>query len=623
MPGHAGFAAAITYRQRVLNDSVLVAYHAGETSHEFAGPVPDGPPDAAVDFFLEAPRVRCVGDDPDRFLVLLSGWGDLALLWNGVLESRKVRCNIQFLLHPRFVLVGTDLTLRAQSDDVTLDEWDFEVFSGGAYPADADLYLRSESFRNRLEKALKFAVAAGLFTLPPISVDFLGPIVATANMATAARVVAGSLILGIDVTSPLVSTMGNPELLADFARDNDLAMITHPDAAPTMLQQGLTLLADEVAKNGATLEPPKITLEEGRFRIAARASNADGSVTFSLAVLPVMFHQRPSGFFPTTKGAIIIKPRAWAALDFKPAEVSVEIDPDLSVLQIVGRILSDIFTLGVFELMLKSMIDAAEDLIARQIEDADLQSPVPRVRRLEPKNEGGPVTRLEIREFEIHEDGLFTGITLRPEPKPPALIGLTSIPLNVVDNAIKYEVRLPLELLPDDPNLKVRWTIVDRSSGNVLLLSDGLANGRLEFEFVPGAVGPGVSLFNVLCRVYRTLGPYITDFFNDGIRLKVGPAIPTGSYVRWRYDVKTPRLRLEQSPERWSYLGDSVVGRSSALHRIDRPCKMVDRRSRYVHSTEFLNELPFPLVEITQPRRRRELCEYCFFGGPGKLLPAL
>src|SRR4029453_3256842 len=46
---------------------------------------------------------------------------------------------------------------------------------------------------------------------------------------------------------------------------NDLPMITHPDAAPTMLQQGLTLLADEVAKNGATLELPKITLEEGRF----------------------------------------------------------------------------------------------------------------------------------------------------------------------------------------------------------------------------------------------------------------------------------------------------------------------------------------------------------------------
>ena len=57
MPDHADFAVAMTVRDLVLNDSMLLSYHAGATTHRLAAPIPDGPPNVLVDFFLQAPRI--------------------------------------------------------------------------------------------------------------------------------------------------------------------------------------------------------------------------------------------------------------------------------------------------------------------------------------------------------------------------------------------------------------------------------------------------------------------------------------------------------------------------------------------------------------------------------------
>src|SRR5712692_2471611 len=103
MPSHAGFAVALTFRERVLNDSILLAHHANRLPHSLMFPIPDGPPNVEVDFFLDVPRVQCSGSDPAHLTLQLRGWGNLSIHWSGVTETRKVRWDMRILIHPRYL----------------------------------------------------------------------------------------------------------------------------------------------------------------------------------------------------------------------------------------------------------------------------------------------------------------------------------------------------------------------------------------------------------------------------------------------------------------------------------------------------------------------------------------
>ncbi len=621
MSAHAGFAAAVTIRERVLNDSLLLSYDAGNISHWLSAPIPNGPPDVAVSFFLEPPRVECSGADSQSLIVRMRGWGGMQITWNGAIQARNVRWEMHLLMRPRFVLEGVDLRLRPEHTDITLSGWTFEVLSGGPYSAEADLYLQSGIFRSRLEHALGVAIAAGLLDIPPIDVSFLGSIVSATSMEPRARVRDGAIIVGLDVAAGGIETTGNAQLLTDFARNNDIAVVTNPIAVPVTFQDAEAQIRDAVAERGATLESLSITVEEGRFRVTGKASRSEGSVHFSFAVIPVLFHFRPGALLPARKGTIEVKPRMWPALGFQVADVSVDVNKSTWV--IIAEVVGAVLTGAVIPLIIEDLVRGVTRQVTFAIRSQEVppQPPPPRLRRLESRVPGGPTVRLMIEEFEIRTAGVFTGITLRPDIPPPVLIGLTSIPRNFTGNPLRYRVRLPFGKLPDDPSLRVRWTIVDLDSGTILVNEDDVARDRLDFEFVPENLGLGVSRFGVMCRVYRTLGPQITDFLNEGITLQVRPPLASGGYVRWRYDVKNPQVEFNQEAGVWWYAPEKVTRRWSAIHRTDRPCKMADKRSRYTHATEFLNALPFSLNQIIE--RRAQLCDYCFFGGTGKTLPSL
>ncbi|MET8676090.1 hypothetical protein ABZW18_00400 [Streptomyces sp. NPDC004647] len=624
MSEHAGFAVAITLRERVLNDSILLSYHAGNAPHQLAGQagrIPGDPPPVRVDFFLEPPRIHCSGDDPDRFTVLLSGWGRLTIVWGGTNHVRTIRWSMRLLVRARFVVADTEIRLRPEPGDVTLDDWEFDVLAGAAYPPDVDLYLRGGIFADRLQAAATNAIASRLLDFPPINADFLGPVVQAANMETGVRVVDGAIVVGLDIMADDITTTGDAGLLADFARNNDIAAVTNPVAVPVIMRKAEQSVRDEAASRGATLERLTITAQEGHFRVAGRASHWAGSVSFSLSVIPVMFGFRPGAFLPFPKKTVVVKARTWPALAFRTADVDVSVDRAswVVLVEAVGALLG-----GIVPMIIEDFVRRVTAQVTFAAKNTQVQAPVPRVRRLPPLVPGDPAVRVEIAEFEIHTTGVFTGITLRPEATPPALTGLTSIPQDIDRSLLEYRVQLPLDLLQDDPMLRIRWTIIDLDSGTVLVNDDNVANGRLSFEFVPAVIGASTSRFGIMCRVYRTLGAHITDYLNDGIRLDVHAPLPPGSYVRWRYSVKNPQVAYSERGSSWWYAHPSelVVDRWSALHRLDKPCKMVTRRSRYAQRrVEYLDALPFPVKYILD--RRDTVCEYCFFGGPGKLLPSL
>jgi hypothetical protein len=623
LPDHADFAVAITVRERVLNDSILLSYHAGATTHRLAVPIPDGPPNVLVDFFLQAPRISTPENDASHLRAVLKGWGPLQIEWGGQTVTRNIAWTMVLLVRARFVLVGTEIQLEPEPGDVTIETWIYTPLAG-AYPPDVDSYLQSGLFRNRLTVAVSSAIGAGLLDIPPIDAAFLGPIAQVANMAVSARVVDGAIVMGIDITSDEITTAGNSERLADFAGNNDIATLTNPVAVPITMQEAEQKARDEVAKQGATLERLTITAQEGHFRVAGRGTHTGGAASFSLKVVPVMYDGRPGAVMSPSAfahGTTYVNGRSWPALSFRATDVDVDVDREswVVIVEIVGGLLTG----SVIPLIIEDIVTQVIRQIDYAVESTDFGTPVPRVRRLPPLVPGDPTVRLEIAQFEIHAYGVFMGITLRPEAKRPALQGLTSLPSDIADQAIEYRLQLPVDLAPDDPMLRIRWTVIDLDAGTNLINDDNTAAGRLRLEFAPSVIGPGTSHFGVVARVYRALGANITDFMNEGVTLKLHAPLPPRAYIRWQYGVKTPQLRYDEKNRSWSYATPAlvaVVQRSSALHRVDQPCLMMQRRVGQFEP-EFLHELPFPVKEILD--RRDTLCEYCFFGGPGHLLASL
>lgn len=621
MPDHAGYAVALTIRERVLNDSLLLSYHAGNTNHRLVAPVPDGPPPATVDFFLDLPRIQCTGDDPERFTVSLRGWGRLGIVWANVAHAREVRWDMRIAVRARYVVAGREIVLAPEANDVTLEQWTFALLAGSAFPPDVDDYLRGGIFKNRMEAAFRRAVELGAIELPAIPADFLGSIVEVASMEAGARVVRGAVVIGLDVDSFPVTTSGDRDLLVDFARGNDLAAVTNPGVVPVMMRDAEQTVRDEVARHGATLERLDVTAQDDRLRVEGAASNSAGRVTFSMNVIPLLFDGRPGAFLPFPKHTQVVKARTWPAIAFRAVDVKVDVDRAtwVVVVEAVGALLTG----AVIPLIVEDLVRQVTQQVTFAARNAQLPAPVPRIRRLQALVPGDPAVRLEITEFEVRSTGMFTGILLRPEVKAPALLGLTSIPQDLTGENLQYRVQLPLDLLPDDPRLRIRWRVVDLASGATLVNDDAPAEGRLTLDFAPAAIGPATTRFGVTCRVYRTLGPEVTEFLNEGIQLDVHAPVPAGTYVRWRYDVKNPQVRFDQRSNSWGYGNPSerVVRRWSAIHRLDKPCRMAHKRSRYTYEDQFLDRLPFPLEQILD--RRDTICEYCFFGGPGNLLPSL
>jgi hypothetical protein len=615
MPLYAGYAAAVTVRDQVFNDAVLSAYASGHLRHVLIRSFQQLPaPRGSVSLFFQSPRVLLSSLDHEHAILRIIGWGTVGLLVDPLApsESRSVRWQADLRITPTADSIGTIALLSAKQGDHQLVGWQFDVLSGTGFSAAAHAYLSGDTFKGQMELWLKDTV--GDLSFPIIDFSFLGPFGGTSFTGIAVRVVTGALILGFDMDDGSFATVGDPELLEDFAGGGDVAVIVNPHAIQPMMSFAHQLVQDAIQEHGATLDSPvSITCEEGRFRLAGRATKhlgpvSLGSADFSVAVVPRMTYGRSGAYIQLKKTTMAVRARSWPALSFVAVEPEVDIDRGWVVL----------FS----EILLAHFIEPFISELARNITagvpagDLNPSGPPPRVRRI-----GDPPIRFKIEQFEIHATGVFIGITSRREAAPADVSGLRSIPRNFAGRTVRYQVRLPFGALPDDPFLRVRWAVIDLDSGSVLLTDDAYALNRLSIEFIPASLGAHVDRFAVVCRVYRALGPFATELLNQTIRLEVGPPLPPGAYVRWHYDVKNPVIALDGATDKYTYRGDRVVRRWSKYHRTDKPCKNAQTRSRYTYFDETLDDLPFPIKDISGNRHR--LCDYCFYGGPASTISSL
>jgi hypothetical protein len=330
-----------------------------------------------------------------------------------------------------------------------------------------------------------------------------------------------------------------------------------------------------------------------------------------------MTYSSPGGSVWVRGKTIRIKPRSWLAISFTTAEPHVDIDRSewVKLVEVVGGVLTLGFLAAAIEIFVSNLTRRITAGIARA--DPNTGGPAPRVRRF-----GNPPTRFKIEQFEIHTDGIFIGISFRLEAPPANLGGIKSLPRNLAGRRIRYDIRLPFRTLADDPLLRIRWTVVDLESGNVLLNEDDVALNRSRFEFVPLVLGQDADRLAVVCRVYRALGPFTTELLNETIRLEIGPPRDNGAYVRWRSAAAPPQMHYDEVAQEWSYTGDRLTNRRSKIHRLDKPCRSVKAGfDPDVFDSDVFNELPFPISNING--NRNHLCDYCFFGGPASTIASL
>jgi hypothetical protein len=641
MDRHADYAAAIAIRQDLLQRLVRVLYHADQIPHTIASSMGW----VTLDLFLDIPKVVCSAQNGNRLALELTAWGSLAVsLSGGAKETRSVLVTATVLASPQLALQNASLYFSMDASKATLDAYQVTPFAGGAFSAAVQALLNSPLCKALIETVLRQKLASIQQLAPPLNVSFLGDVANSSNTTLTARVLDGALAIGLDVDAEGIKTTGNPQLLSDVTAGNDLGMWQNPVALPVFMKRIYTQVTAAVQGQGATLDDFSVTLEEGHYHLAGAASNAEGSVSFSMNAVP---HLVRPGYVVDLGEDEYGEPCFYSVPDreelwFEAKDVQVDVQRAwwVTFLEVLGGFL----TLGLGALIVETFVDMARNNILAGIGSSSHEKVADRNQYFTFENTSEPLMRLRLETYQCHTEGAFTGITLRGQFRKPLLEGDHNCFIEqVLTNPPKYKLQLPFDVKLDDPQMRVRWTVRRNDTNEVLLVQEGQVTGRLSLSLgLLAQTMLQVEAFTVECRLYRALGASATDFFNDSCRLSITDTLDRSHpYVRWRHWVFGPIVRVEADKSH-TVAGLKLTERRSVIHRTDYPgrCKMVARyslgspappRTPFGHAVpqplvplpdiEYLDSLPFDRAALVA--NRAKLCDYCFFGGPTKTTPLI
>jgi hypothetical protein len=631
MPRHARFAAAIAIREQTLRDLIRVRHHANQLPHSLSGAVLG----ISANFFLEQPLLTCSAYSGNRLILDLTARGPLTITPPGQPPAtRTVLFRARVLVPPQLSLLNGSLTFGIDGPGSVLDSFDIDPLSGGPYPPNAQAIIDSEVFRDGVETLLRTQLASIGQLASPLSIAFLGALANAAGTTITPVVLDGVVALGIDVAGTSgVTTHGNPVLLADITAGNDIGMWTNPAALPIVMADARTQIEDAVTNAEATLSSLDFSLIEGAFHISGHADKGnEGSVDFSMDAVPHLIRPGTHEEWDEEYGEHFeITTPDREELWFESTNVDVDINrPWWSyVLSALGLV----FTFGIGTLVIEAIVDMIRNNIHSGITQGSGGTVAARVQEFTLAGTTEPTLRLRIETYECHVEGVFAGLTLRPQIPAARIEGPTFVPIEESPTAsLRYVLRLPFDAHPQDPMLSVRWTVRRTDTNEIIRNNDtqALAGSSLDLTGDPTLLM--APEFRIECRVYSTLGPITTDLFNDTLALRITDTLDRSHpYVRWRHQVYTPVVRVEPDGSH-TQLGYELKNRASDIHRTAFPgrCRMASRYSAKVSRTddgslrphlEYMDSLPFPRDELVS--HRAVVCDYCFFGGPDKTAPII
>jgi len=624
MSNDAGFAAAVTIRQQLLQAKLRATYANGQFPRRLDVALPDGPPAAKIAFFLGEPDIGCEGAT-NLLVITLPVWGGVTVTLGGQVTV-QVKGRIEVTIVPDFQRVeGDDSKQYAQLNPLTtiaVRNWAGVVTSADPPPEVAG-YVTGDAFRGRLQTAIVTAVLLGKIALPRIPIDYLNGVPAfVAENAVASVVVEGALLLGFAVgdDSPTGPIQGDVSALTDFAGWFDLAAFVNPLAARLFFSDVESGLSRAAASQSATLDTGafRIMSGDGLAHVTGKLDATGGTLNFSFDVIPNLANYNGPGaqwvaytreHWVDDPHPRIVKPRRWPALWFTTANAHSDIDASWWI------DLIDVLTLGFSLLYFLPKFSNSESNFDNKVNNHPPSAPYPRVTNSTPPA-GGIALRVALDSFDLRPDGISVGVSVRAKPSTMAVTGPATIPSTYASEQLQYKLRLPSGALPADPTLRIAWSLIDTESETVLASQDDkVGDSSPTFAFQPSAFASS-SHFNIQGRLYRLFGTDAEDVGTAVTSLEVRGALAPGAYVSWRAQSVKPRVAFDTTTGQWEYGGDAHVQRHSKWHRTDAPCQAASKGVNYAgrYQPRYADTLPFPLDKLDQ--FRVVLCDYCFFGGP-------
>ena len=625
----AGFAASLGLRESLIQTLVRVLYNAGRLNPR----IDVAAPTLTANLFLSLPVVSYPPATGNRLVIDLLAWGPMTVTPpGGGSEPRRVKFRARMAVAQTITVENGRLNFGLDTSTASVSNVQIDPYAGGLFSPAAVSYMTLPEFLALVRLGLQAQLNAFGQLLPPLDIAYLGAI-ATDPSATARYVTDDhALVIGLDVSTPEVTTHGNPSLLGDVSgAGNDIGMWTRPSVVPVAYPDVRQQIQKEVDKVEATLDSFVLRVEEGWFLVTGKASKTGGSVNFSVHSVPQLV--RPGECFEWEEQfgehfayCTPTREELW----FDPQDVVVDIDRDWWV--VVLEALGGVLTLGIGVMVAEAFIG----MIRGNITSGINQNTPTRAERNQDFRIPGvtrPPMRLRIEQFECHAEGVFTGLTITPQFWTGTLDGPPYITAEeALVRPVRFKIDLPPDALASDPELRVRWLVRRVDTNAILVSSDTTAAGRLTLTFDDTAVPfLDIAELSVEARVYRTLGAGTEEIFSEIQSLKVIDYVDRSHpYVHWFHQAAVPRVHVEPDGTQRIH-GLQVVGRRSAIHRTALPgrCQMLRRYSLQKllppdwrgFPLEYLDELPFPLADLAA--HRAKVCDYCFFGGPTKDEPLI
>ena len=177
-----------------------------------------------------------------------------------------------------------------------------------------------------------------------------------------------------------------------------------------------------------------------------------------------------------------------------------------------------------------------------------------------------------------------------------------------------------------DPKLRIRWEVYGDSTAYKLKEVDQALNsaGPDPKEIAIPHAQPALDVYDtfiVKCRVYRPWGDWTQEIFARQLTIIISDRLRRQKpYVTWNHTAFYQGYSAKLNDPSRQGTGWVVAERVSKIHRTnpDKRCRFADNYTPDLGRDDltYLDALPFPIANIAQ--HRKEVCPYCFFGGPDK-----
>ncbi|NUP05873.1 MAG: hypothetical protein HOW73_07435 [Polyangiaceae bacterium] len=626
MPNHFGFAAIATINAATIQNLLRVLRRGPAIPVSLAGELQIISLGVRYEFFVGDPTVE-LRSGRDFALISLPLTGAIRETVNGETVEGTVQVNLRIAVAVRVDLSATGLSLNLDTANLNVIEVSATQNSGPPLRLPG---LLSGAGRGIIQAELRSRLGN---VIPPLAPDVFGPVLTAVSVIglrirvpregepAAMRVIMldDALAIGLDLEGTASATpfrtIGDAAAVVDTTGGMSMSAAVHPQVLWAALTVTEGIIETQAWLNaGVRVDALRFELEPTSIHLTGNAQQGDLGGGFSLRIRPNVSGGR---------------------IGFELYDLQITALPWW--VYVVSAIATAIFP-AVVPPTVVSVVDSIEWNLQVQLQRTLSSVTAPGSVTFTLPDVPYPRVTFRTNRMLASSEGLFaTSMITAGWAAASWIDGPGSVSVESL-GPVRYQLRFAERLiLPRDTSVRVRWTLLESRSGATLAVQDrgGLEPGATELPFdVSNPAWRTFTSYRIQCRVYRPVLSQTEELFQEEKTLTVSDRLDRGRpFVRWRHSVYVPNVRVSYDQGRRvdQILGYDSVVRQSKIHRTAYPgrCRFATQYSSHVRfdgtpdrpMLEYLDTLPFPVEEL--PQNRRQVCDYCFFGGPDKNVPRI